>query len=164
MITDFSANNPLQANWLRKHLQEGYAILKARERIDRHQVVQEDEKMKECPICGGEVREVRTELSLFNGKVRLNPITGFECPKCEEIFIDEEEPERIDRWVNEPTNRRLLDELKEHEFRLRRKVGYSGRTLIVRVPKDIERVVSLKEGDEVEIYPEGKNRIVIEKL
>ena len=119
--------------------------------------------MNKCPICEGEVREVKTELSLFCGKLK-HSVIGYECLKCGEIFIDEAESKRIDKWVNEPAIRKLVDTLREHEFRLRRKVGYSGRTLIVRIPKDIERIVSLNEGDEVEIYPEGKNRIIIEKL
>lgn len=119
--------------------------------------------MNECPICGGEVKETKTELSLFGGKIKYSA-AGYECLKCKEVFIDEEESKKIDSWVNESSIRKLVDTLREHEFKLRRKVGYSGRTLIVRIPKDIERIIPLDEGEEVEIYPEGKNRIIIEKL
>jgi len=120
--------------------------------------------MNECPICGGEIREVKTEFSLFDGKIKKNPVISFECTKCEEVFIDEEESKRIDKWANEPAIRNMIDDLREHEFKLRRKIGYAGRTLIIRIPKDIEKIIPLSEGEEVEIYPEGKKRIIIEKM
>ena len=120
--------------------------------------------MNECPICNGQVRKVETEFSLFEGKIKKNPVVGHECMECGEIFIDEDESRRIDKWLDEPTTRKIVETLRKHEFRLRRKIGYSGRTLVVRIPKDIERIVPFSEGEEVEIYPEGKNRIIIEKL
>ena len=39
-------------------------------------------------------------------------------------------------------------------FKLRRKVSESGRTLVLRVPKDIERTLQLKAGDQVDIWVE----------
>jgi YgiT-type zinc finger domain-containing protein len=120
--------------------------------------------MKECPFCGGKVEEIKTELSLFNGKIKINPIVGFECSSCNEIFIDEDESKRIDRITNMEPYRSHIEEMRKHQFRLRRKIGYSGRTLIVRIPKDIEQNISLREGEEIEIYPEGKNKIIIEKV
>lgn len=120
--------------------------------------------MKECPLCGGKVEETKTSLSLFNGKIKISPIVAFECSSCNEVFIDEEESKRIDRITNIEPYRKQIEEMRKHQFRLRRKVGYSGRTLIVRIPKDIEKSISLRKGDEIEIYPEGKNKIVIEKV
>lgn len=120
--------------------------------------------MKDCPLCGGEVEEVKTELSLFNGKIKINPIVGFECSSCNEIFIDENESKRIDKIIRMEPYRNQIEEIRKYQFRLRRKVGYSGRTLIVRIPKDIEKSISLREGEEIEIYPEGKNKIIIEKV
>jgi len=120
--------------------------------------------LKECPICGGDVQKIETELSLFNGKIKINPIVGYECKNCIEIFIDEEESKKIDRMINSEPYRTQIDEMRKYRFRLRRKVGYSGRSLVVRIPKDIEQVLSLRNGEEIEIYPEGKNKIVIEKL
>jgi len=120
--------------------------------------------MKECPICGGEVKKIETTLSLFDGKIQINPITAFECPQCNEVYIDEEESKKIDSLANIPIYRRQIEEIRKYQLRLRRKIGFSGRSLVVRIPKDIERALSLQDGDEVEIYPEGKNKIVLEKM
>jgi len=120
--------------------------------------------MKECPICGGEVKKIETSLSLFNGNIQINPILGFECNKCNEIFIDEEESRRIDSLTNTKYYREAIDNIRKYQLRLRRRVSYSGRSLVIRIPKDIERVLSIKEGEEVEIYPEGKDKIIIEKI
>lgn len=120
--------------------------------------------MKTCPICDGEVIKIETTLSLFNDQIKINPITGYECPKCNEIFIDQEESKRIDVLTDLPIYKEKIDQLQKTQFRLRRKVGFSGRSLVVRIPKDIERVLDINDGDEIEIYPEGKNRLIIEKL
>lgn len=120
--------------------------------------------MKVCPLCGGDVTKIETSLSLFNGKIQINPIIGFECAKCNEIFIDEDESKRIDRLTNTPYYRDQIENIRKNQLRLRRKIGFSGRSLIIRIPKDIENVCQIRNGDEVEIYIEGKNKIIIEKL
>ena len=120
--------------------------------------------MDECPICEGKIEERKIQLSLFNGKIQINPITAFECKKCNEVFIDEDESKRIDRITRLEPYHSQIEEMRKHQFRLRRKIGLSGRTLIVRIPKDIQKIISFKEGEEIEIYPEGKNKIIIEKI
>lgn len=120
--------------------------------------------MKECPLCEGPIEKTKTELSLFNGKIKVKPVVAFECSRCNEVFIDEEESKRIDSITNMEPYRKQIEEMRKYQFRLRRKIGYSGRTLIIRIPKDIEKSISLRDGEEIEIYPEGKNKIVIEKI
>ncbi len=45
----------------------------------------------------------------------------------------------------------------------RRTISESGRSLVLQIPKDVERTLSLKSGDIVNIWIEN-SRIVIEKL
>jgi AbrB family looped-hinge helix DNA binding protein len=47
-------------------------------------------------------------------------------------------------------------------LKLRRTISESGRSLVLRIPKDVERTLSLKSGDIVDIWVEN-NKIVIEK-
>ena len=48
-------------------------------------------------------------------------------------------------------------------LKLRRTISISGRGLVLRIPKDVENTLGLKEGQEVEIWvDEGK--IIIEPL
>ena len=51
----------------------------------------------------------------------------------------------------------------EMSLKLRRTISESGRSLVLRIPKDIERFLSLKAGDEVDIWVEN-GKIIIEKI
>lgn len=46
-------------------------------------------------------------------------------------------------------------------LKLKRTLSESGRTLVLRIPKDIERTLELKAGTQVDIWVE-KGKIVIE--
>ena len=48
-------------------------------------------------------------------------------------------------------------------LKLKRTLSESGRTLVLRIPKDIERLLSLKAGTEIHIWVE-KGRILIEPV
>lgn len=42
------------------------------------------------------------------------------------------------------------------------KIGYSGNSLIVRIPKRVAEFMKLKKGEDIVIKPEDKRRLVIE--
>lgn len=48
-------------------------------------------------------------------------------------------------------------------LKLKRRLSESGRTLVLRIPKDVERVLSLKAGSEIHIWVE-KGKIIIEPI
>ena len=48
-------------------------------------------------------------------------------------------------------------------LKLKRTLSESGRTLVLRIPRDIERSLSLKAGNEVYIWVEN-NKIVVEPI
>jgi antitoxin MazE len=48
-------------------------------------------------------------------------------------------------------------------LKLRRKISESGRTLALRIPKDIERSLKLKAGDEIDIWVEN-GKIIMQPL
>jgi len=70
--------------------------------------------MKECPICEKEVEKTKTELSLFNGKIKINPIVAFECSSCNEVFINEEESKRIDKITTMEPYRNQIEKTRAH--------------------------------------------------
>jgi AbrB family looped-hinge helix DNA binding protein len=45
-------------------------------------------------------------------------------------------------------------------LRLRRKISESGRSLVLRIPKDIERTLQLKAGDAIDIWVEEGNILI----
>ena len=48
-------------------------------------------------------------------------------------------------------------------LKLRRRVSESGRSLVLRIPKDIERSLQLKAGDEIDIWIE-EGKIIIQAI
>jgi len=51
----------------------------------------------------------------------------------------------------------------EMGLRLRRTLSKSGRSLVLRIPKDIERILNLQPGQTVEIWVEDE-KIIIRKV
>jgi len=48
-------------------------------------------------------------------------------------------------------------------LKLRRTISKSGRSLVLRIPKDVERALNLQPGQEVEIWIEN-DKIVVRKV
>jgi antitoxin component of MazEF toxin-antitoxin module len=46
-------------------------------------------------------------------------------------------------------------------LKLRRKLSESGRSLVLRIPRDVERILSMRSGDEVDLWVED-GRMIIE--
>ncbi len=83
------------------------------------------------------------------------PIGKFEaevCNSCKEEFYDEDVSKKITAIVK-----------KKGLFGLaaKTKIGQSGSTLDIRLPKKIIQFLNLKKGAEINLQPEGKNRLVI---
>jgi len=104
-----------------------------------------------CPICEEEMKKVKEPYSF--GSVLLGKFEAEKCPKCKEVFFTEHASDKIDQKAKE---------LGLWGVGQKGKIGYSGNSLIVRVPKKIASFLKLEEGKEVYIHPEGKNKLVIE--
>lgn len=78
-------------------------------------------------------------------------IDGFTC-SCGEIYFDPEQAEKI----------LLLNKLKK--LKIRAKLGRIKSNLILRLPKDIETVLGLEQGEEVELHVENEELRVIKRF
>lgn len=87
------------------------------------------------------------------GDIILGKFEADECEKCSEIFFTEEASDEIDKKAKH---------LGLWGMAAKTKIGYSGNSLIVRIPKDISNFMKLKKGEEISLHPEGKGRLVIE--
>ena len=111
-------------------------------------------KRKVCPSCGkGELIQVSDIISEFGGYVFVEK--GERCTACGEEFPYEEDSQRTIEAA------RKLGVWPE-PLKLYRKLSKSGRTLVLRIPSDLERQMQLKQETEVAITKIG-NKIVIEK-
>ncbi|MDP3766333.1 MAG: YgiT-type zinc finger protein [Nanoarchaeota archaeon] len=108
--------------------------------------------MKEkCYICeSGNLTKKKVDYKLYG--VNIGKFYAEVCDKCGEIFFDEN------------TSKKMTEIAKKKGLwglQTKTKVGQAGTTLDIRLPKRIIEFLNLKKGKEVEIYPEGKNKLII---
>ncbi len=104
-----------------------------------------------CPVCGKKMKKVMEPY--VYGEAKLGEFEAEKCAGCNEVFFTEGASDKIDEKAKK---------LGLWGIGQVGKVGYSGNSLIVRIPKKIANLLHLKEGKEVFIRPEGKNRLVVE--
>ncbi len=103
-----------------------------------------------CPVCDESMERKRVPYSI--GGVKLGVFEADVC-SCGEVFFTEKSSDAIDRKAKE---KGLWG------FEKKGKVGYSGNSLIVRIPKKVADFMQLKKGEGILIRPEDKKRLIIE--
>jgi len=91
-----------------------------------------------CPICGGEAVIKEEEYKMGNEKISFDVL---KCSKCKEELVFEEQAQKV------------FDKALEFKKKLlfKKKIGYAGNSLILRIPKKLAKSLNLREGKEVEI-------------
>lgn len=105
----------------------------------------------DCPVCEGKMKKSMEQYS-FAG-VKFGEFDAEKCAKCGEVFFSEAASDKIDEKA-----RALGLWGMGQEGRL----GYSGNSIIVRVPKKVAEFLDFREGKTVYIHPEGRKRLVVE--
>nr|MCK4930003.1 YgiT-type zinc finger protein [Nanoarchaeota archaeon] len=106
---------------------------------------------KKCYICEkGSLTKKKVDYKLYG--ISIGKFEAEICDKCGETFFDED----VSRKMTEIAKKKGLWGLQA-----KTKIGQSGTTLDIRLPKRIITFLNLKKGKEVEVYPEGKNKLVI---
>ena len=111
-------------------------------------------RMKEkCYICEiGNLERRRVEYKFYG--VELGMFNAEVCNHCGEIFFDE----NVSKQITTIAKKKGLWGLQT-----KTKIGQSETTLDIRLPKRIIDYLKLKKGEEVEIYPEGKDKLIIQR-
>ena len=105
-----------------------------------------------CYICEKDsLKKKKAPYSLFG--VKIGDFNAEVCNKCKEAFFDEKTSEKISGIVKEKGLWGLA---------YKTKIGQAGTTLDIRLNKKIIEFMKIKKGEEVTIYPETKNKLVIE--
>ena len=106
---------------------------------------------EKCYICENDnLLRRKVDYKLYG--VSLGKFYAEVCDKCGETFFDED------------TSKRMTEIAKKKGLwglQTKTKIGQAGTTLDIRLPKRIIEFLNLKKGKEVDIYPEGKNKLVI---
>ncbi len=107
---------------------------------------------RKCYICektGLEKKKIDYKLH----GVSLGLFEAEACTKCGEVFFSEETSKKMTKIAKQKGLWGLA---------ARTKIGQSGSTLDIRLPKSIIEFMRLKKGEEVLISPEGRNKLVVE--
>lgn len=111
--------------------------------------------MKACPVCRGKVEKAKTEIKI-EGVTLAENYEVEKCRKCGEEFYTLEQMSFLRKRAEEKG-------IWGHGLKLKRKITKSGKRLALYIPIDIERLLGLEKGGDVEIWVEGK-KIVIEPV
>ena len=98
----------------------------------------------------GHLTKKKIDYKLYG--VSLGKFDAEICGRCGEIFFDESTSSKMTR---------IAKQKGLWGLQARTRIGQAGTTLDVRLPRRIIEFLKLKKGKEVEIYPEGKNKLVI---
>lgn len=105
-----------------------------------------------CPICNkGDLVAKEVEYTVYG--ISLGKFPAQVCTNCNE------------EWFDEKTSKKMEElEKKNGLFGLSRKskISYSGNSLIVRIPEQLAKFMHLKKEEEITIYPEGKDKLIVE--
>ena len=107
--------------------------------------------VEKCYICEkGNLTKQKVDYKLYG--VSIGKFDAEVCSKCNETFFDEK------------TSKNMTEIAKKSGLwglQTKTKIGQAGTTLDIRLPKRIIDFLNLKKGKEIEIYPEGKDKLVI---
>ncbi len=107
--------------------------------------------LEKCYICEkGNLSHKEIEYNLYG--VHLGKFPAEVCDKCNETFFNEE----TSKEMTELAKKKGLWDLQT-----KTKIGMSGTTLDIRLPKRIIDFLELKKGKKIEILPEGKNKLIV---
>lgn len=108
-------------------------------------------KKPECPLCSGAMVRKEVDFSLY-GEL-LGRFKADVCSKCGEEFFDEETSKKIDEYAK----KKGLYGLEANT-----KISEVGNSIAIRINKKLKGFFHAKKGEEVKIYPENKNRLIVD--
>lgn len=108
--------------------------------------------MVRCPVCEkGTLHKGTVKETLFG--IELGEFEGEICDKCNETFLAEAAMKEIETKAKSIGLWGLSKKVK---------IVRTGNSLSIRIPAQIARYLKLKEGEEVVLYPEGPEKIIVD--
>ena len=106
--------------------------------------------MVKCPRC--RVKYVTDKTDYEYGGMLFRNVEIERCPECGEEVFTTEQCEKL----------RLRVQAMQPSLHLTRRISLAGKRPALYIPEDIVKATGLKVGDEVDVYLQGKRKIVIE--
>jgi len=108
-------------------------------------------KRTKCDECGGRIITKRVDYIIYG--MNIGKFQAEVCNKCGEVCFDED----VSREITKKTK-----ELGLWGLETRTRIGAAGSTLDIRLSKKLIDFLKIKKGEEVNIYPEDKHKLIIE--
>lgn len=103
-----------------------------------------------CDNCNINMKKKRVDYNFLG--FNLGKFEAFVCERCNEQLFDEAISTKIDKAAKDKGLWGLQSTTK---------IGRTGDSFDVRINKKLATLLKLKKGQEVRIYPEGSEKIVI---
>lgn len=107
-------------------------------------------KRKICEECGGKIIYKKVDYILLGENLGKFPAEV--CTKCGEQVFDEDVSEKIDV---------IAKQKGLWGLQARTRVGKIGNSFNILINSKIAKFLELKKGEEVMVYPESKNKLVV---
>ncbi len=101
------------------------------------------------------MKETVIDYDVEEEKITIHDVPALKCSGCGHITMNIEQAEHFFKILE-----RLHGPIKA--FSLHRTLSSDGKSLILRIPKDIVHALNLSSSDEVEIWVDNK-RVIVEK-
>ena len=111
--------------------------------------------MTKCPKCEKKMKEAKIDYDIEDEKITIHDVPALICPTCGHITMSTKQAEH---FYN------ILERLRgpPKSLALHRTLSSDGKSLILRIPKDIAHALELTSKDKVEIWVDGQ-RVIVEK-
>ena len=106
-----------------------------------------------CAACKVEMRKHILNTYEYEVGILLHDVECLRCPKCGEIFFTERQADKMYERT---------EKIKQELFGFVRKVGYSGKSLIVSIPEDLASHLKIEKGRRVRIRPYSNKGFFVE--
>ena len=103
-----------------------------------------------CILCKGELKKKIVDYEIYGKSIGKFP--ALVCNSCNE------------QWFEESTAKRI-EEVEKNSgifgLSVETRIGYSGNSLIIRIPKELAKFMNLKKETRVILYPENKEKLCV---
>ncbi len=111
--------------------------------------------MTKCPKCGKNMKKTTIDYDIDEEKITVHDVPALKCTDCGHITMSTEQAEHF--YI-------ILERLHgpSKTMSLHRTLSSDGKSLILRIPKDIALALNLSSKDKIEIWVDGQ-RVIVEK-
>jgi len=107
-----------------------------------------------CVDCEVEMEEIKANFTFKEGKIVVKDLPAYKCPKCSKVVFEVATISHAKKILEEAI------EVKPIKFD--RKLDFDGKSLIMRIPKQIQAALDLKKGKKLKMWIRDEKHVMLE--